>query len=138
MTDSTQWSRTRQSFSCPQDLWDTCKLAWANALDDYPAWTDWLEAAIADGTAATRARAGGALRTAPARIPPGRREPAPAGAPTRARRSFTCRPDIWTDARDAWWTEREQHPQLSDWICAALAAKAAAHTTESSHRTPPP
>ena len=96
MTDSTQWSRTRQSFSCPQDLWDTCKLAWANTLDDHPAWTDWLEAAIADGTAATRARARGTLRTAPARIPPGRREPAPAGAPTRARRSFTCRPDIWT------------------------------------------
>ena len=137
MTDTTP-ARQRQSFSCPQDLWDTCKNAWAASTNRYPAWTEWLEDAIAAGVADTRSRHGGQLENAPVRIPPGRRTAPDPDAPSRPRRSFTIRPDIWAAARDAWWTEREIHPQFSDWICAALADFAEIPAPESSNRTPPP
>ncbi len=136
MTDDTTWTRKRESFSCTDEVWSAAKTAWLADLDTHPAWTHWLEAALAEATDGTRT-AHGELRPAPAKIPTGRREPAPAGSAPKARRSFTCRPDIWAAARDAWWTDRDTHPQFSDWICDAITAKTST-TTRRDQRTPPP
>lgn len=121
MSDNSEWSRVRQSFSCTDSTWTAAKSAWAADRTRYPAWTEWLEAALAAAADATERRMG-TLRTPPERIPPGRSAgTAPAG---RRRRSFTCRPIIWSRARAAWWTEVDTCPQLSDWIESAIAAKA--------------
>lgn len=121
--ERSEWTRERQSFSCTDDIWNAAKHAWADQLDEHPAWTDWLETAIAEAVDTTHALHGGQLASAPARIPPGRRDGTTAGPPRR-RRSFTCQPHIWAGARDAWWTERRTYPQLSDWMQAAIATKA--------------
>lgn len=121
-TERSEWSRERQSFSCTDEVWAAAKQAWAEQLEEHPAWTDWVETALAEASART-AEEFGSLRTAPARIPPGRRDGSAPG-PQRRRRSFTCQPHIWSAARNAWWTEVSHYPQLSDWIEAALAAKA--------------
>ncbi|ORM35492.1 hypothetical protein [Williamsia sp. 1135] len=127
MTDdqNTPWTRERHSFSCTQETWDAAKKAWMSDLNTYPAWTEWLEAALAEAIATTRQQYG-ELATAPARIPPGRRESAPTDAPSRTRRAFTCQPHIWADTRNAWWTERDSATHLSDWISTAMSTKAAA------------
>ncbi|WP_288336660.1 hypothetical protein [uncultured Gordonia sp.] len=120
MSDS-EWTRERQSFSCTDTTWTAAKAAWAADRATHPAWTDWLEHALAEAADATEHRTG-ALRTPPERIPPGRSVgTAPAG---RRRRSFTCRPTIWARTRAAWWTDIDTYPQLSDWIEAAIATKA--------------
>lgn len=126
-----EWTRERQSFSCTDDVWDAGKRAWSEDLDAHPAWTDWLEQALDTAAQQVRKRHG-ELKTAPARIPPGRRSATGVGG--RRRRSFTCRPDVWTAVRDAWWTQVAQYPQLSDWIEAAIAAHANTHAQKG--RTP--
>lgn len=118
----TAWTRERRSFSCDDSVWDAAKAAWANDIETYPAWTYWLEAALVEAIDATRDRHK-KLATAPAKIPPGRRDGPPASPLGRTRRSFTCQPHIWTQARDAWWTDRDTHLNLSDWISAAITAK---------------
>lgn len=127
MTDNqnTSWTRERHSFSCAEEVWTAAKQAWSTDLDTYPAWTDWLEAALQEAIATTK-KANGTLATAPARIPPGRRDGADTDADSRPRRGFTCQPHIWTDTRNAWWTERDHYAHLSDWITAALTTKAQA------------
>lgn len=124
----TEWTRERQSFSCTDDVWTAAKHAWTHDMYRYPAWTDWVETAIAEATDRTE-RDAGPLRTAPARIPPGRRDGSTPG-PHRRRRSFTCQPHIWAAARNAWWTEVARYPQLSDWIEVALATKAGMNTPQ--------
>lgn len=125
---ASEWTRERQSFSCTDDIWDAAKQAWSDQIDKHPAWTDWLESALAEGAARTK-QSLHELKPAPARIPPGRRQHD--GTRThRRRRSFTCQPEIWQMVRDAWWTESGGRSQLSDWIEAAIAAKAQHSLTE--------
>lgn len=121
-----EWTRERQSFSCTDEVWDAAKEAWMADVHQHPAWTDWLEDVLDRAAEAVRADVG-ELASAPARIPPGRRSGTQT-APSRRRRSFTCRPDVWSRARDAWWTQVADYPQLSDWIETAIAAHAGIET----------
>lgn len=128
-----EWTRERQSFSCTDEVWDAAKRAWSANLDSHPAWTDWLEHAL-DAAAQRVYDDIGELKTAPARIPPGRRSAATPGG--RRRRSFTCRPDVWTNVRNAWWTQVAHYPQLSDWIETAIATQTDLDTHAQKGRTP--
>lgn len=113
---SSSWARTRQSFSCTDQVWGDAKAAWSSVRREYLAWTLWLEAALAIKAAAVRTELGrGVLDPAPERLPTGRR--IAADAPTgRSRRAFTCSPEVWAQARAAWWAQEESYPAWSDWV----------------------
>jgi hypothetical protein len=124
-TDESSWKRRRESFSCTDEIWDRGKTAWASARRSYPAWTEWLESAIQDKTAAVRVALGVTdLPAAPERLPTGRRSPSPTND-TRSRRSFTVVPAIWAEARAAWWAQESDYPAWTDWVEEAIAEKAA-------------
>lgn len=123
--DPTNWKRKRESFSCSNEVWEKAKNAWSAVRRDYPAWTEWVEAALAEKTEAVLAELGVTeLAAAPERLPTGRRTPA-ATAVTRERRSFTCTPVVWANARAAWWAKEEDYPSWTDWVEEAIAEKAA-------------
>lgn len=126
--NQSDWKRKRESFSCTAAIWGRAKAAWSAVRRDYPAWTEWLEAALVEKTAAVHAQLGvteaAPLPPAPARLPTGRRTPA-AGAVNRERRSFTCAPIIWANARAAWWAQEEDYASWTDWVEEAIAEKAA-------------
>ncbi|BAD60631.1 MULTISPECIES: hypothetical protein [Nocardia] len=117
-----RWSR--ENFSCSDEVWGAAKKKWGQQLRQYPTWTGWLEAALAEKTARTRQKLGiSTFEPAPDRLPPGRRTP-PDQAGTRPRRSFSCSVEVWQDARNAWWAEAESYPAWSDWAEEAVAEKA--------------
>lgn len=126
-SDRSTWKRKRESFSCTKDIWERAKTAWSSVRREYPAWTEWLEAALEEKTEAVHAALGvtpeNPLPPAPARLPTGRRTPPPVQV-DRERRSFTCAPAIWADARAAWWAEEESYPSWTDWVEEAIAEKA--------------
>lgn len=124
--DTTNWNRQRQSFSCTQEIWDQAKQAWRQERRQYPAWTEWLEAALDEKAQAVRASLGvtaqNPLPPAPDRLPTGRRTPPPTQI-DRGRRSFTCDPAVWAAARAAWWAEDDQYPAWTDWVEEAISEK---------------
>lgn len=115
------WARTRQSFSCTDRVWTDAKAAWSSVRREYLAWTQWLEEALAIKAETVRTELGrGVLDPAPDRLPTGRR--IAADAPTgRTRRAFTCSPEVWAQARAAWWAQEEMYPAWSDWVEEAIA-----------------
>lgn len=48
------WKRKRESFSCTKEIWDHAKTAWSVVRSDYPAWTEWLEAALREKAASVQ------------------------------------------------------------------------------------
>ncbi|MBY6414824.1 hypothetical protein HQ346_24805 [Rhodococcus sp. BP-252] len=122
------WARTRHSFSCTDQVWGDAKAAWSSVRREYLAWTQWLEAALTLKAAAVRAELGrSVLDPAPERLPTGRR--VAADAPTgRSRRAFTCSPEVWAQARAAWWTQEESYPAWSDWVEEAIVEMTARTT----------
>ena len=122
------WARTRQSFSCTDQVWGDAKAAWSSVRRDYLAWTQWLEAALALKAATVRAELGrSVLDPAPERLPTGRR--IAADAPTRrSRRAFTCSPEVWAQARAAWWAQEGSYPAWSDWVEEAIVEMTARTT----------
>ncbi|MGW5569789.1 hypothetical protein ACWEVD_01195 [Nocardia thailandica] len=125
MTGTTRSNPERSSFSATDEVWNAAKGAWVAERRQYPTWAEWLETALAEKAARVRAALGNdSLPAAPDRLPPGRRSAeGPAG---RKRRSFTCTPQVWQEARDAWWAQSSQYWTLTDWIEEAIAEKAAA------------
>mgnify|MGYP005990194789 CR=1 FL=1 len=122
------WARTRQSFSCTDQVWEDAKAAWDSVRREYLAWTQWLEAALALKSAAVRAELGrGVLDPAPDRLPTGRRIAADS-PPGRKRRAFTCSPTVWAQARAAWWAQEESYPAWSDWVEEAIVEMTARTT----------
>lgn len=116
--------RQRCSFSCSDDVWDAAKAAWARQRRNYWVWTEWLEEAIEEKIARTKEQLGiDTFDPAPTRLPPGRRpdSDAPYG---RKRRSFTCVPEVWNEAKDVWWAQVDDYPMWTDWLEDALAEKA--------------
>ncbi|MDJ0363113.1 hypothetical protein [Rhodococcus sp. H29-C3] len=125
------WSRERESFSCTDQAWDEAKAAWGSVRRDYLTWALWLETALANKTAAVKAELNTeVLEPAPERLPTGRRTAAAAPI-RRKRRAFTCAPDVWKQARAAWWVQLELYPALSDWIEEAIV-----EMTDTTHRQP--
>lgn len=124
--DSKGWKRQRESFSCTDEIWERGKISWSAVRKTYLSWTQWLEAALEEKTQAVKAELGvEELPSAPDRLPTGRRTPAatPVG---RHRRSFTCIPSVWAQARAAWWAQEEvYHSSWTDWVEEAIAEKAA-------------
>lgn len=117
------WKRQSASFSCSDTVWNQAKEAWRSNRAQYPAWTDWLEAALeAKADYRREELAGVVMPEAPDRLPTGRRAPR-RSAESRSRRSFTCAPQIWQHARNAWWSQESDYPALSDWMEEALAEK---------------
>lgn len=120
------WRRNRQSFSCTDAVWDRAKATWKTQRRQYPAWTEWLEAALDEKAESVHAALGvtaaSPLPPAPDRLPPGRRTPSDSLV-GRSRRAFTCAPAIWTAARAAWWTEEDSYPAWTDWIEEAIREK---------------
>lgn len=131
--DPSKWKRRRESFSCTEEVWAAAKVAWREERTQYPAWTDWLEAALDEKTRSVRDALGipadQELPPAPDRLPTGRRTLRPMAdtgkreTVKRGRRSFTCSPEIWADARAAWWAEDEEYPSWTDWIEEAITEK---------------
>lgn len=122
------WARTRQSFSCTDQVWEDAKAARNLVRREYLTWTQWLEAALAFKSAAVRAELGrDMLDPAPERLPTGRRiaADAPSG---RKRRAFTCAPAVWAQARAAWWAQEESYPAWSDWVEEAIVEMTARTT----------
>lgn len=123
--ERSSWKRKRESFSCTEEIWEAAKSAWSAVRREYPAWTEWLEAALEEKTQAVHADLGVTeLDPAPPRLPTGRRTPA-ATTVDRERRSFTCAPVIWANARAAWWAQEAAYPSWTDWVEEAIAEKAA-------------
>lgn len=120
------WKRKRESFSCTKEIWDHAKTAWSVVRSDYPAWTEWLEAALREKAASVQSQLtpgdDSPLPRAPSRLPTGRREPALEPV-DRERRSFTCAPAVWSDARAAWWAQSPDYPSWSDWVEEAIVEK---------------
>ena len=124
---SAGWRRQRRGLSISDPVWEAAKRKWIADRDLYPAWSDWLETALADKTAATRKRhrlrKGEDFPSAPDRLPTGRRLP-PAAPHGRIKRGFTCTPSVWDKARAAWWADRDDWADWADWAEDAIAKKA--------------
>ncbi|GGK68925.1 hypothetical protein [Nocardia camponoti] len=130
VTDSEERRRSpeRSSFSATDEVWNAAKTEWMRRRRDYPAWAEWLEAALDEKSARVRAALGvDELEPAPDRLPPGRRT-TESGTAGRKRRSFTCTPRTWERARAAWWAQAELYPALTDWIEEAIEEKTAGAT----------
>jgi hypothetical protein len=118
-TDPTAgWRRRRHHLSISDPIWDAAKQKWVADRYTYPAWSDWVEAALDAKINATRKRyglsEGQEFPPAPETLPTGRRKP-PSAPQERIRRGFTCAPAVWQKARDAWYADLEEYSDWADW-----------------------